>query len=78
MSWNSKKEKRKKDTVLSTRYLCINRCLMEEAQQTSHRSYQASQVTSRGEALHVNKGLPLIAKDDLPVSFVPKDQNVNL
>ena len=51
---------------------------MEEAQQTSHRSYQASQVTNRGEALHVNKGLPLIAKDGLPMSFVPKDQNVNL
>ena len=64
--------------VLSTRYLCINRCLMEEAQQTSYISYQASQVTNRGEALHVNKGLPLIAKDGLPMSFVPKDHNVNL
>jgi hypothetical protein len=52
--------------------------LMQGTQQTSHRSYQASEVTSRGEALHVNKGLPLIAKDDLPMSFVPKDQNVNL
>lgn len=28
----------------------------------------------RGKALHGDKGLPLIAKDDLPVSFVPKDQ----
>ena len=35
-------------------------------------------MTSRGKALHVNKGLPLIANDNLPMSFVPKDQDVNL
>ena len=32
-------------------------------------------MASKGEALHGDKDLLLIAKDDLPVSFAPKDQN---
>ena len=71
-------KKKKKIRFSLQGYVCINRCLMEATQQTSHTSYEASQVTSRGKALHVNKGMSLIAKDDLPMSFVPKDQNVNL
>jgi len=52
---------------------CINRCWMEEGPQANCWRIQLGGTRVHGgEALHGDKGLPLIAKDDLPMSFVLK------